>query len=249
MRKARRVDDSIEFFSVKRAEQSIERCDIVVFVLDAESGILEQDKKIADKIVEARKGCLVVVNKWDLFADKVRQARVEELERLRPKARTLRGAQRLTTLAEFGAWVQEKMFFLDYAPVIFTSATEGLNLDRLLEAVRYVAAELQKKVPTALLNRALRDAIEQRQPVSASGKRLKFFYATQTSQAPPIFLLFVNDKALFSDRYAKYLGDQLRRAFGYEGCPIVLNARNREQTAGPRPRPERRKHPGRPQRH
>ena len=249
LRKARRVDDSIEFFSVKRAEQSIERCDIVVFVLDAESGILEQDKKIADKIVEARKGCIVVVNKWDLYADKVRQAREAELTRLRAKGRAARGDQQLTTLADFGHWVQERLFFLDYAPVIFTSATEGLNLDRLLEAVRYVAAELQKKVPTALLNRALRDAIEQRQPVSASGKRLKFFYATQTSQAPPVFLLFVNDKALFSDRYAKYLGDQLRRAFGFEGCPVVLNARNREQTIEPRRQPGRQKHPGRSRRH
>ena len=247
MRKARRVNESIEFFSVKRAEDSIARCDIVVFVLDAESGIREQDKKIADKIVEARKGCIVVMNKWDLFAGHVRQAREEELKKLRGRARREGGQQRMTTLAEFGQWVQEKLFFLDYAPVIFTSATDGLNLDRLLEAVRYVAAQLQQKVPTAVLNRTLHDAIERRQPVSVSGKRLKFFYATQTGQAPPSFLLFVNDKSLFSEPYAKYLRDQLRQAFGFEGCALVLNARSREQTEDKRPaarRPEHRHRPG-----
>ncbi len=245
MRKARRVNDSIEFFSVKRAEQSIERCDIVLFVLDAESGILEQDKKIADKIVEARKGCIVIINKWDLYADKVREAHDQERARPRSRRRETSGAKRLTTLAEFGQWVQARLFFLDYAPVIFTSATAGTNLDRLLEAVRYVAAELQKKVPTALLNRGLRDAIEARQPVSSSGKRLKFFYATQTRQAPPTFLLFVNDKTLFTDAYAKYLRDQLRRAFGFEGCPVVLNPRNRSQSEEERPRPKRGARPGR----
>lgn len=237
MRKARRVNESIEFFSVKRAEDSIARCDIVVFVLDAASGILEQDKKIADKIVEARKGCIVVMNKWDLYAEHVRLAREEAVSKLRSRAPREGGGQRMTTLAEFGQWVQEKLFFLDYAPVIFTSAHDGTNLDRLLEAVRYVAAQLQQKVPTAVLNRTLRDAIDRRQPVSVSGKRLKFFYATQTRQAPPSFLLFVNDKRLYSEAYAKYLRDQLRQAFGFEGCALVLNARNREQTENPRPAP------------
>ena len=239
MRKARRVNDSIEFFSVKRAEDSIARCDIVLFVLDAESGILEQDKKIADKIVAARKGCLVILNKWDLFADAVRAARPAEVKRPRGRGRPGAAAP-MTTLAEFGRWVQEKLFFLDYAPVIFTSATAGTNLDRLLEAVRFVAAQLQQTIPTAVLNRTLRDAIERRQPVSSSGKRLKFFYATQTRRAPPTFLLFVNDRALFSDAYAKYLSDQLRQAFGFEGCPIVLNPRSRPQDEPPHAKAGRR---------
>lgn len=243
MRKARRVNDSIEFFSVKRAEDSIDRCDIVVFVLDASSGILEQDKKVADKIIEARKGCIVVVNKWDLYADAVREAREEELRRLQRRVRREGQTRGPTTLAQFGKWVQEKLFFLDYAPVLFTSAKDGTNLDRLLEAVRYVAAQLQQQIPTGLLNRTLRDAIERRQPVSASGKRLKFYYATQTRHAPPTFLLFVNDKSLFSDPYAKYLRDQLRQAFGFEGCALVLNARSREQDAN-RPVPPRKSRAG-----
>lgn len=231
MRKARRVDDSIEFFSVKRAEDSIARCDIAILVLDAESGITEQDKKVADKIVEERKACIVVVNKWDLMEETVRKAREEEIERRRRKDRN--APQLMTTLAEFGEWVQEHLFFLDYAPVIFTSAISGFHLDRLLEAIRYVAAQLQQKIPTSILNRTLQDAVERRQPISSRGHRLKFFYATQTKQAPPTFLLFVNREELFSAQYKKYLADQMRAAFGYEGCPIILVPKPRPKTIEP----------------
>jgi GTPase len=232
MRKTRSVGDSIEFFSVKRAEDSIARCDIAILVLDAESGITEQDKKVADKIVTERKACIVVVNKWDLMDQAVRTARVDEIGR-RDRKETHRGNKVMTTLSEFGAWVQENLFFLDYAPVIFTSARSGFNLDRLLEAVRYIAAQLQQKIPTAILNRTLQDAIERRQPVSSHGHRLKFFYATQVRTAPPTFLLFVNREDLFSNQYRKYLGDQMRAAFGYEGCPIVLVAKARPKTIEP----------------
>jgi GTPase len=244
MRKARRVDDSVEFFSVQRAVDSIGRSDITVLVLDAEGGITEQDKKIADHIVQDRKACIVVVNKWDLVAESVREARQEEIRRRQRKERREGQGREMSTLGEFGAWVQERLFFLDYAPVIFTSATSGFNLERLLEAVRYVAAQLQQKIPTAILNRTVRDAVERRQPVSAAGHRLKFFYATQVKQAPPTFLLFVNRDELFSEPYRKYLGDQLRRAFGYEGCPVVLVPKPRPQTVEPirkfkKPQPRR----------
>jgi len=231
LRKARRVADSIEFFSAKRSEDSIARCDIAIFVLDAESGIMEQDKKVAGIIVEKRKACIVVVNKWDLVEESVRKAREEELERRQDKSRVRRRV--LSTLGEFGEWVQEHLFFLDYAPVIFTSAESGFNLDRLLEAVRYVAAQLQQRVPTAILNRTLQTAVEGRPPVSSLGHRLKFFYATQVKQAPPTFLLFVNRDELFSDPYKKYLADQLRKAFGFEGCPIILFPRARPKTVEP----------------
>lgn len=233
IRKTRRVNDTVEFFSVQRSEESIARCDIAVLVLDAESGILEQDKKIADRIVEARKACILVINKWDLYEESVRTAREEEIARRGRKTKHDEGA-RMSTLAEFGQWVQEKLFFLDYAPVIFTSAKSGFHLDRLLEAVRYVAAQLQQKIPTAILNRTINDAVERRQPVSAMGHRLKFFYATQVRQAPPTFLLFVNRDELFSDQYKKHLAGDLRRAFGYEGCPIVLVPKARPKTIEPK---------------
>ena len=238
MRKTRRVDDTVEFFSVQRAQESIIRSDITVLVIDAEAGITEQDKKIADVIVEHRRACIVVLNKWDLFAEEVREAREEEIEKRKNKVRTEGQPKGLTTLGEFGAWVQDKLFFLDYAPVIFTSAKTGFHLDRLLEAVRYVAAQLLQKIPTAILNRTLRDAVDQRQPISAQGHRLKFFYATQVRLSPPTFLLFVNRDELFSDPYKKFLAGAMRTAFGYEGCPVVLVPKARPKTIEPLRKPK-----------
>lgn len=229
IRKTRSIDDSVEFFSVQRSEESIARCDIAILVLDAEAGILEQDKKIADRIVENRRACILVVNKWDLFDEQIREKRKEEIIS-REKKENRSAPKVMTTLGEFGEWVQRKLFFLDYAPVIFTSAKSGFHLDRLLEAVRYVAAQLQQKVPTAILNRTLHDAVEKRQPVSDAGHRLKFYYATQVRQSPPAFLLFVNRDELFSDPYKKYLAGELRRAFGYEGCPITFVPKARPKT-------------------
>jgi GTPase len=252
IRRAARVDDSVEFFSIKRTEESIARCDIAIFVLDAEAGILTQDKKVADKIIEEHKACILVINKWDLATPGLERGR----RQLRAASRETRreGQDKpLSSLAEFGDWVRERLFFLDYAPVIFTSAKTGFQLDRLLESIRYVAAQLKQKVPTAILNRTLHDAIERRQPVSSSGHRLKFYYATQVRQSPPTFLLFVNNADLFSDQYRKYLAQEMRKAFGYEGCPIVLVSRSREKTIEPvrkhRPSQARNRKPILQQRH
>lgn len=242
LRKARRVDDTVEYFSTERTRDAIGRCDIAILILDADDGITEQDKKIADIIVETRRACIVVVNKWDKVAEVVRKAREEEIRVRMEKTRSRDDREkRMTTLAEFGEWVQEKLFFLDYAPVIFTSATEGFQLDRLLEAVRYVADQLRQRIPTALLNRTLNEAIERRQPQSATGRRLKFYYATQLSGVPPSFLLFVNRDDDFSEAYGKYLAGMLRTAFGFEGCPIVLRPRARPKSIEMIRRP--RKHP------
>ena len=237
LRKTRRVADSIEFFSTKRTEDSIARCDIALLVLDADAGITEQDKKVADVITEHQRACIVVVNKWDLVAESVRSARQAEIQRRNRKHRSAEKV--MTTLGEFGEWVQEHLFFLDYAPVVFASAVSGFHLDRLLETVRYVAAQLQQRIPTGILNRTLHDAVERRQPVSSHGHRLRFYYATQVRQAPPTFLLFVNRSDLFSPAYRKYLGDQMRRAFGYEGCPIALVPKERPKTIQPVRRSQR----------
>jgi GTPase len=234
VRQERRVDDSVEFFSVKRTEDSIKRSDIVIFVVDAEAGVTAQDKKVAGKIIESKKACIIVINKWDLVKSGLEQGRRELREQMRSQTKREGQEKPLTTLGEFGGWVQEQLFFLDYAPVIFTSAKDGFHLDRLLESIRFVAAQLQQKIPTSILNRTLGDAIERRQPPSSAGHRLKFFYATQVKQAPPVFLLFVNREDLFSDQYNKYLSNEMRRAFGYEGCPIILLARERPKTIQPK---------------
>ncbi len=238
VRQERRIDDSVEFFSVKRTDESIARCDIAILVIDAESGVSAQDKKVAGKILDERKACIIVVNKWDLVADSVLKARQETIAKREARETRLEGNREpLSTLGEFATWVQEQLFFLDYAPVIFASAKSGFHLERLLEAIRFVAAQLQQKVPTALLNRALYDAIEERQPVSSAGHRLKFFYATQVRQSPPTFLLFVNRAQLLTEQYTKYLASRLRMAFGYEGCPLVLVPKARPKSIEPKRKP------------
>ena len=224
LRKKRRVKDSLEYFSVTRTRDAIERCDIAVLVLDAVEGVLEQDKKIADLITSRHRACILVINKWDLAEARAKHTRRDHRHKAR---RGSQGNRPLLTLAESGKWVQRELFFLDYAPVVFTSATENIRLDRLLESIRYIADQLQQRIPTPLLNRALAGTIERRQPPSKSGKRLKFYYATQVAQSPPTILLFVNNPGLFTAQYQKYLGDRLRKAFGFEGCPLVLKARPR----------------------
>ena len=231
LRKKRRVKDSLEYFSVTRSAAAIKRCDITVLVVDAETGIVEQDKKIADLITKNHRACIVVINKWDLATEAVKKARKDEIEHRRKKDRHRDDrTKRLTMLSEFGDWVQEQLFFLDYAPVIFTSATSGFHLDRLLEAIRYVADQWQQKVPTPLLNRTLQDALERRQPPNKSGKRFKLYYATQTKQAPPTFTLFVNAPEVYTDNYDKYLTRHMRNAFGYEGCPLRMLVKARPKS-------------------
>ncbi len=229
VRQERRIDDSVEFYSVRRTDESISRSDIVVLVLDAEVGVTAQDKKVAGKIIEERKSCIVVINKWDLITPDLEKAR-RELRKKKIEVRREGQEDPLTTLSDFGGWVQEELFFLDYAPVIFTSAKTGFHLDRFLESIRYVTAQMQQKVPTALLNRTLRDAIDRRQPPTSAGHRMKFFYATQVKQSPPIFLMFVNRDDMMSDPYQKYLTNELRKAFGFEGCYIGIVPRAREKT-------------------
>ena len=235
IRKRRRIKDAVEFFSVNRADKAIERCDLAVLVLDAAEGVTEQDKKICDRITDAGCACVIVVNKWDLF-----QAGLEKARKREAKKTAAQGGRKLSRkkreelmYEEFGKWVKSNLFFIDYAPVIFTSAIEGFQLDRLLEAIRYVSSQLQKTTPTSLLNRSLQAALERSPAPSSKGHRLKLFYATQVNSKPPTFLLFVNRKELLSDNYTRYLIGVLRKSFGFEGCHIRLVAKPRPKSIEP----------------
>ena len=235
IRKRRRIKDAVEFFSVNSADKAIERCDLAVLVMDAAEGVTEQDKKIGDRITEAGCACVIVVNKWDLF-----QAGLEKAQKREAKKTVAQGGRKLSRkkqeelmYKEFGKWVKSNLFFIDYAPVIFTSAVENFQLDRLLEAIRYVSSQLQKTTPTSLLNRSLQAALERNSAPSSKGHRLKLFYATQVKSRPPTFLLFVNRKELMSDNYSRYLIGVLRKSFGFEGCHIRLVVKPRPKSIEP----------------
>ena len=235
IRKRRRIKDAVEFFSVNRSDKAIERCDLAVLVMDAAEGVTEQDKKICDRITDAGCACVIVVNKWDLFRAGLEKARKQEAKKSATHGgpKLSRKKQEALMYDEFGKWVKANLFFIDYAPVIFTSAIEGFQLDRLLEAIRYVTSQLQKTTPTSLLNRTLQSALERNPAPSSKGHRLKLYYATQVHSRPPTFLLFVNRKELMSDTYTRYLIGVLRKAFGFEGCHIRLVAKPRPKSIEP----------------
>lgn len=203
LRKLRRQEDAVERWSVMRARKSIEEADIVVLVLDAEQGPTEQDKKIAGLITEARKGCVLLVNKWDLA-----QADIKVTQREYEKA------------------LRRSMYFLSFAPIVFASAQSGYNVRKAIETIDYVAAQISTNIPTSTLNRVLHDAVKRVSPPRVGGKRLKFYYATQVGERPPRFRFFVNQPELNTPAYQAYLVSALRAASGFEGSPIVFEFRS-----------------------
>jgi len=221
LRKLRRAENAVERWSIMRAQESIEKADICVLVLDAEEGPTVQDKKIADLIVEHRKGCVVAVNKWDLAADtKVTQTAYEK-------------------------GLRQAMPFFDYAPVVFISAQSGLNVRRAIETMDHVSAQITTVLPTSVLNRILSAAAERVQPPMVHGKRLKIYYGTQVGERPVRIRLFVNDVDLLSQGYRAFLLGQLRAKVGLEGAPVVFDLKSSHDRPDERKAPAARRQKGR----
>ena len=177
--------------------------DIVVLMMDAEIGPTVQDKRIAAKVIAARKGCVLMVNKWDLSMEKgLTQAQAEP--------------------ALFKA-----MSFMAYCPLVFLSAKDGFNVRKSIDVIDAVAAQMQATLPTGILNRVLEIACERISMPSAARKNLKVFYATQTGKAPVRLRLFVNDVKLVKKPFIDYLERKIREHFGLEGAPLVLAFRER----------------------
>lgn len=218
LRKIRREDHAIERFSIMRAQNSISDADVVVLMMDAQQGPTEQDKKIAGLILEARKGCLLVVNKWDLASGDIR-----------------------VTQREYERSLRQAMYFLNFAPVVFVSAQSGFNVRRAIDAIDHVASQISATVPTSTLNRILHEAAKRVPAPQVQGRRLKFYYATQVGQRPQRVRLYVNDPERCTPAYRQFLLGQLRGALGLEGAPIVLEFRSShgERESHP-PRRERR---------
>ena len=202
MRKQGRVHESVEKFSLFRAEQGIAEADIVVLVLDAEEGPGSQEKKIAALIREHHKACVVLVNKWDLAKGTGVKA------------------------ADYEESMRRELFFLGDIPVLFASAASGFQIRRSFEVIDAVAARLETKMPTGVLNRVVRDAFARSQPPFAKGKQLKFYYATQTGLNPPRVTLFVNDPKLSTPPHQAFLTARLREAFDLAGVPLILRYRS-----------------------
>ncbi len=214
MRARSKHSTSVEVFSVMRAERTIRRADLCVLVIDLTSGVTSQDKKIAGLIQESRKPSLVVLNKWDL----VKPARGQK-----------------ATMQELIVDTRERLFFLDYAPVLVASAITGENVQQVFHFISEIQRAATKRIGTGILNRMLRAAVAETLPPTIGNKRLKLFYATQSSGEsdnaidPPKFVLFVNQPKLLGDTYRRYLEGRIRKAEPYPGLPVLITCRARTQ--------------------
>lgn len=203
LRRRAKVSDNVEYYSVLRAVLAIERSDVCVLMLDALSGVTEQDTKIAGLAHDAGKPTVIAVNKWDL-AEKDEKA-----------------ADRHTEL------VRGKLAYMSYAPVLYISALTGRRTDRLYGLITKVYAQSETRVTTGLLNDMLSEAVAVAQPPTDKGRRLKVFYMTQAGVRPPHFVAFCNDSRLFHYSYRRYLENNIRKVFGFDSVPIRLTVKER----------------------
>ncbi len=203
IRRASRVEDRIEKFSVLRAKMAVERADVCLIMIDATEGITEQDEKIAGIAHEAGKASIVVVNKWDA---------VEKDN---------------STTGEYTKKITHALSYMSYAPLVFVSALTGQRLKNIFEQIVYVHNQAKTRVTTGMLNELLNSAMDKCQPPSDKGKRLKIYYMTQSSVAPPTFVFFCNSVELFHFSYQRYLENCIREAFGFRGTPIRIVVKQR----------------------
>ncbi|MBQ8586445.1 MAG: ribosome biogenesis GTPase Der [Butyricicoccus sp.] len=203
IRKKSKVNEKIEKYSVMRSLMAVERADVCVIMIDATEGVTEQDTKVAGEAHNSGKGCIIVVNKWDL---------VEKDG---------------STMKEYTLQVREGLAYMPYAPVLFVSAATGQRVDKLFEMINDVYEQNNKRIPTGQLNSILAEATARVQPPTDKGRRLKIYYMTQAGVCPPTFVFFCNDARLFHFSYQRYLENQIREVFDLTGTPVKIVVRQR----------------------
>ncbi len=197
IRKKKKIDYGVEFFSINRAFKSIQRADVVLFVLDASDTVSEQDMTLANRIADDGRACVIVANKWDALE------------------------KDNSTLVAYERYVRDRLYFVDWAPLVTISALTGQRVTKLLPIVQTVLENHQKRLSTSVVNEVLKEALMwQSPPTNRQGKQGKIYYGTQVSSQPPAFALFVNEPKLFKDTYRRYLEKQFRTQLNLEGTPI-----------------------------
>ncbi len=198
IRRKSKVNDKIEKYSVLKAHMAVERAEVCLLIIDASTGITEQDEKIAGIAHESGKATIIVVNKWDSIEKDNHSVK------------------------EFTDKIRTALAYMPYAPILFVSAKTGQRMSTIFERIKYVHNQANTRISTGMLNDVLGEATMKVQPPSDKGKRLKIYYMTQASVAPPTFVLFCNDAELFHFSYQRYIENCLRQTFGFVGTPIRL---------------------------
>ena len=203
MRKKGKIYENIEKYSLIRSLKAIERCDVAVIVIDAETGIIEHDKHIVSYAIDAGKSICLVVNKWDTVKDKD---------------------------AELKTWkkrIENEFQFIPYANVVFLSAKTKSRIHTLMPAILKSYESYTKEIKTSILNDVIRDAVSLHEPPSYKGRRLKIYFVNQTDTRPPKFVFHVNNKGLVHFSYERYLENKIRESFDLDGTPIIIQFKNR----------------------
>ena len=203
LRRKSKVDERIEKYSIVRTKAAVERCDVCVIMIDATVGFTEQDSKVAGLALEAGKGCIIAVNKWDAVEKDTK------------------------TMDNYRKTLMKDFSFMSFAIMVFISAKTGERINRLFELIKYVADQNSMRISTGMLNDLLIEATSRVQPPSDKGRRLKIYYMTQSSVCPPTFVLFCNRADLFHFSYRRYIENRIREAYGFEGAPIRMIIRER----------------------
>ena len=204
MRKKGKIYENVEKYSILRALSAVEKSDVVLVVIDADRGVIEQDKHVAGYAHEAGKAVIIVINKWDLI-DKDGK-----------------------TMSKMEKEIREQFKYLDYAPIVFVSAKEKKRVQLLFPLIDTVYENSRKRVSTSVLNDVLIDAQAMNPTTTFNGGRLRIYYANQVSITPPTFVLFSNDPEYLHFSYKRYIENRLRDAFGFEGTPIHIICRKRD---------------------
>jgi len=204
IRRRGRIGRGVEKYSVMRALRAADRADVVALLIDATAGVTAQDAHIAGYILEKWKGVMVLVNKWDLVE------------------------KNTYTMHQFTLRIRQDLKFMDYVPVLLISALTRQRVHKVIGLAQNIQSERQTRIPTSELNRLFQAAVAKHRQPSKTGKQLKFFYATQPETAPPTVVVFVNDAKMVHFTYRRYLENQIRLAYPFEGTPIKIVFRSRE---------------------
>lgn len=205
IRRKRSVEEDLEQYSVMRSLGAVRRADVCLIVIDASEELSEQDVKIAGYVHEQGKPSVVVMNKWDTIEKDT------------------------YTIEKYNKKLKEELKFMDYFIPTYVSAKTGKRVDNLIKLAERAYENGSRRISTGLLNDVLREAILTNEPPSKNGKRLKIYYVTEVSASPPTFVIFVNDDSLMHFSYKRYLENALRRSFDFEGTPIRLIIRNKNE--------------------
>lgn len=205
IRKKKKVEEDLEYYSVLRALGAINRADVCLLLIDANEGITEQDVKIAGYIHEQGKPSVIVMNKWDLIEKDT------------------------NTINKFNEKLEEELKFMDYFLPIYVSALTGQRVEKIIKLCEQVYENANRRITTGQLNDLILDSVRANEPPSVNGKRLKILYATQIGVTPPTFVFFVNESALMHFSYKRYLENCIKQAYDFKGTPIKIVVREKDE--------------------